>query len=191
MGRHMKNFWKNEMEYSEELLRKFFSIEGKAATLKLVYDTFAELIHPNFGDDSTEKLNDKLFSDVKEAVEILPRGYTLDIEVVIRDFGTYAREECEKIILQNIKLSTYLALKSRNTHRRSGWALIGIGAAVLIASYFLHSSDYDILFDIVNISGTLCVWEGVNTAFLERNMEAKAARRIAKTIRNITVRQGE
>ena len=187
----MKKLKEIEAQFKEQLFNKFFSIEGKVATLKLVYDTFAELINPNFGDDSTEKLNDKLFSDIQEAIEILPRAYTLNIRIIIKDFGEYSREECEKIILQNIQLSTYLALKSRSRHRWNGWALIGIGAAVLVVSYFLHSSDYDILFDIVNISGTLCVWEGVNTAFLERRMEMKAAKRIAKTIQNIVVAEGD
>lgn len=169
------------------LLNKFFSVEGNVATVKLVYDTFAELINPNFGDEHTEKLNDKLFSDIKEAIEILPVTYKLNVEIVIREFGEYSREECEKIILQNITLSTYLALKSGKGHLVNGLTLIGIGAAVLIASYFLHSTKYDIVFDIVNIAGTLCVWEGVNTAFLERNIERKAAKRIAKTIQNIVV----
>lgn len=178
-------------EQLQQLLSKYFLIEGKVATLKLVYDTFAELVNPNFGDENTEKLNDKLFSDIKEAIEILPRGYKLNIKIIIRDFGDYSREECERIIVQNVNLSAYLALKSRNTHRWSGWALIGIGAAVLIVSYFLHSSDYDILFDIVNISGTLCVWEGANTAFLERNIELNAAKRLKKTIQSITVTEGD
>ena len=183
----MKAFRKIKSQLKEQILSKYFSIDGKIATLKLVYDTFAELINPNFGDERTEKLNDKLFSDIKEAIEILPRSYKLNIEIVVKDFGEYSREECEKIILQNIQLSVYLALKSGNRHLWTGLALIGIGAAVLIVSYFLHSAKFDILFDIVNISGTLCVWEGANTAFLERNLELKAERRIAKSIQNITV----
>ena len=183
----MKKFRKIESMLQEHILNKFFSIEGKVATLKLVYDTFAELVHPNFGDEHTEKLNDKLFSDIKEAIEILPRRYKLNIEIVIKDFGEYSREECEKIILQNVYLSVYLAWKSGNRHLWSGLALIGIGAVVLIVSYFLHSAEYDILFDIVNISGTLCVWEGANKAFLERNFELKATRKIRKVIQNIVV----
>ena len=175
----------------EQILSKFFTIEGKIATLKLVYDTFAVLVNPNFGDERTEKLNDKLFSDIKEAIEILPRAYKLNVEIVIKDFGEYSQEECEKIILQNIELSIYLALKSGNRHLWTGLALIGIGAAVLIASYFLHSAKFDILFDVVNICGTLCVWEGANTAFLERNLEHRKKRRIARIIQNIVVTKGD
>lgn len=186
----MKKAKKIQTELNEHLLSKFFSIEGNTATLKLFYDTFAELVNPNFGDEHTEKLNDKLFSDIKEAIEILPRTYKLNVNIAIRDFGDYSREECEKIILQNINLSTYLALKSGKGHLVNGLTLIGVGAAVLIASYLLHSIEYDIIFDIVNISGTLCVWEGANTAFLQRNIERKSAKKIAKTIQNIVVVSG-
>ena len=178
---------KLETELQEQILSKYFSIEGNVATLKLVYDTFAELINQNFGDTYIEKLNDKLFSDIKEAIEILPRKYKLNVEIIIKDFGEYSREECERIILQNIKLSVYLAVKSIGTHRWRGLALMGIGAAVLILSYFLHNAKFDIVFDIVNISGTLFVWEGANTAFLERNLELRSSRKLVKALQNITV----
>ena len=186
----MKKIGKIETQVREQLLGKFFSFEDKVATLKLVYDTFSELVNPNFGDENTEKLNDKLFSDIKEAIEILPRGYKLNIEIVIKDFGEYTREECEEIILQNVRLYVYLALKSGKKQLGYGLALVGVGAAVLIASYFLQSADYDVLFDIVNISGTLCVWEGVNMAFLERNLEKRTMRKTAKIIQNVAVTQG-
>ena len=100
----MKKTNKLEAELRNRLLSKFFSIEGNVATLKLVYDTFEELVNPNFGDEHTEKLNDKLFSDIKEAVDILPKMYKLNVEVVIKNFGDCSREECESIIVQNVKL---------------------------------------------------------------------------------------
>lgn len=80
-----------------------------------------------------------------------------------------------------------MALKSMRAKRWGGLALMAVGAAVLIISYFLHSSEYDILFDIVNISGTLFVWEGANTAFLERNLELRSAKKLAKALQNIVV----
>ena len=43
------------------------------------------------------------------------------------------------------------------------------------------------MFDVINISGTLFVWEGVSTAFLQRNAEMKVAKRIAKAVKDITV----
>ena len=73
------------------------------------------------------------------------------------------------------------------THRWSGLALMGVGAAVLILSYFLHNDKLDILFDIVNISGTLFVWEGANTAFLERSFELRSTKKLAKALQKIVV----
>ena len=178
---------KIEDELQKQILSKYFTIDGRVATLKLVYDTFAELINPNFGDASTEKLNDKLFSDIKEAIEILPKNYKLNVEIVIKDFGEYSRAECEKIILQNIKLSIYLTLKSMAAHRWNGLALMGAGAVVLILSYFLRTAAADIFFDIVNISGTLFVWEGANTAFLARNLTLRNSKKLARALQNIVV----
>lgn len=174
-------------ELKEQILSKYFSIKDRVATLRLVYDTFAELINPNFGDSKIEKLNDKLFSDIKEATDILPRKYKLNVEIVIKDYGEYSREECEQIISQNIKLTVYQTLKSMAARRWGGLALMGVGALVLILSYFLHSSDYDIIFDVVNISGTLFVWEGASMAFLQRSIELRSAKKLAKALQGIVV----
>ena len=174
-------------DVKDQILSKYFTINDKVATLRLVYDTFEELLNPNFGDAETKKLNDKLFSDIKEAAEILPRKYKLNVEIVVKDLGEYSREECEKIISQNIQLSVYLVLKSMRTHRWGGLALMGVGALVLILSYFLHSAKYDIIFDIVNISGTLFVWEGARIAFLQRSMELKSAKKMAEGLQNVVV----
>ena len=178
-------FMKSSKKLQAELLQNFFTIKGNIATLKLVYDTFSELINPNFGDDKIEKLNDKLFSDVKSAVSLLPRKFKLNLQIITKDFGDYTKEECEKIIKQNIHLLGYQIIKENNKKRVGGWSLIGIGATILLISYLLH--NFDLWFDLVNISGTLFVWEGVYMAFIERSHENKEIVSLAKSIQNITI----
>ncbi len=168
-----------------QILQNYFSIDGKVATLELVYDTFAELINPNFGDSKIEKLNDKLFSDIREAVSLLPRKFKLNLKIVIKDFGDYTETECAGIIRQNIYLAAYRTIKENRQKLLSGCSLIGVGAVVLVVSYLLRR--YDLWFDLINISGTLFVWEGVNMAFLERSLENKAIRRLSKSFRNISI----
>lgn len=168
-----------------EILKNYFSIEGRVATLKLVYDTFDELINPNFGDDKTEKLNDQLFSDIREAVALLPKKFKLNLHIVIKNFGAYTRQECEKIVIQNIKLAVYQTLKNNYKKLTGGLSLIGVGAVILLVSYLLRNQN--LWFDLINISGTLFVWEGVNLAFIEKNMENKMMRTLAKSIQNITL----
>ena len=174
---------KKEIEL--EILKHYFKIDGNIATIKLVYDSFAELVNSNFGDDSVEKLNDTLFSDIREAVSLLPKKYKLNVQIVIKDFGNYKKNECEEIIKQNVYLFGYHILKENNKKRVSGWGLIGVGALVLLASYLLR--NYDLWFDLINISGTLFVWEGVNTAFIERSHENKENFALAKSIKNIEI----
>lgn len=176
---------KKEMQM--KILKNYFNIDGNVATLKLVYDTFAELINPNFGDEKIEKLNDKLFSDIKDAVSLLPKRFKLNVQIVIKDFGDYTKEECENIIKQNVYLVGYQIIKENHKKRASGWSLIGVGAAVLLVSYLLRK--YDLWFDLINISGTLFVWEGVNTAFIERNQSSKETFALAKAIQNISIEE--
>ena len=173
-----------KLESKLQILEKYFSIDGNIATLKLVYDTFSELINPNFGDDKIEKLNDKLFSDILETVSLLPRKYKLNLHVVIKDFGDYTQSECENIIKQNIHLVAYKTLKERHKKLIRGWSLIGSGAAVLILSYFFSNQ---IWFDLINISGTLFVWEGANLTFIEKNLEDRANKILVRTINMITI----
>jgi len=102
---------RKKKEIQLEILQHYFTVENNVATLKLIYDTFSELINPNFGDDKIEKLNDKLFSDIKEAVSLLPKKFKLNLHIVIKDFGEYTKEECENIITENLKLTVYQTIK--------------------------------------------------------------------------------
>lgn len=171
-----------------QILRNYFSIDGNIATLKLVYETFSELINPNFGDGRIEKLNDTLFSDIREAVSLLPRKFKLNLYIVIKDFGDYHVKECGRIIRENLYLAAYRTVQENRRKLITGFSLIGAGAAILVLSYFLH--DHELWFDLINISGTLFVWEGVNAAFLERNLENRATRKLARSIQHITL-EGE
>ena len=176
---------KKSKELQMEILQNYFSIQDNIATLKLVYDTFAELVNPNFGDEKIEKLNDTLFSDIREAVSLLPKKYKLNLQIVIKDFGEYSKEECEKIVIQNVKLSAYQTLKQQSKKLAAGWSLIGTGAITLLLSYIVR--DQSLWFDLINISGTLFVWEGVNMTFIEKSFENKAMRTLAKSIHKVSI----
>ena len=173
-----------------EILQNYFSFQGNVATLRLVYDTFAELINPNFGDDKIEKLNERLFTDIREALELLPRRYKLNLHIVINDFGPYTIEECQTIVEHNVLLSAYSALKMRRIKMGSGLAMVGVGAIILLLSYLFRSGSAELWFDLLNISGTLFVWEGVNLAFIERNKEARIEKKLAKMIQSVTFEKG-
>lgn len=180
---------KKKKQIELDIIKHYFTLNENEATLELVYDTFSELINPNFGNDKIEKLNEKLLSDIKEAVSMLPRKYKLNIRIVIKDFENYSQNECEDIIRQNVKLAVYNAIKENNKKLCIGWSLIGAGALVILLSYILRSQEYELWFDLINITGTLFVWEGSYMTFIEKNLETKAKRALAKSINNITIEE--
>ena len=48
---------KKKKQIELDIIKHYFILNENEATLELVYDTFSELINPNFGNDKIEKLN--------------------------------------------------------------------------------------------------------------------------------------
>ena len=63
--------------------------------------------------------------------------------------------------------------------------MIGTGAITLLLSYIFR--DQSLWFDLINISGTLFVWEGVNMAFIEKSFENIAMKTLAKSIHKVSI----
>lgn len=174
----------------ENLLGHYFLIEGNTATVRLYFDTFAELIDQNFGDDCVERLNSTLFDKIAEVFALIPRKYFINVDVYIRNFGEYTTLEAEKIIKDNVKLQIYAYKLERKRKYRTGLTLLTGGVILLLTSYFLNVLDLpQLLFDIINISGTLLVWESANVILIERGAEAKHAKQLIKKFKNVRILQ--
>lgn len=177
-------------ELARELLGEYFIVEGKRITADLYFDTFAEIIDPHFGGDSVERIHRDFFQKLDEVFALIPRKYNITVRINIRDFGDYTPEEADNILRENIALEIYgLALESRRK-RTTGLILLGGGVALLLASYFLSGLNRpQILFDIINISGTLLVWESASVSLIDRGAEAKRARQYLKKFSELKVVQ--
>lgn len=176
---------------TQETLSKYFTIVDKTATVRLNFDTFSELIDQNWGDDSVERLNSTLSEKLSEAFHLIPRKYKIEVNIYIRDYGDYTIEEAERIIKDNIRLSIHTLLLERNRKRRMGWSLLGGGVVLLLFSYFLNETSLPaIFFDVMNISGTLLVWEAADITLIERGEDAKRARQYINKLKGIRLLQG-
>lgn len=177
---------------SEEVLAHYFTVEDKKVIVRLNFDTFSELVDQSLGDDSVEKLNSTLFDKLAEIFALIPRKYEIDVNVYIRDFGAYTLEEAEKIVKNNITLLIYsLALEHRRKYI-TGLTLLGGGVLLLLASYFLGRLELpQLFFDVINISGTLLVWESADITLIERNEDVKRAKQYIKKFKNIRLLQAE
>lgn len=177
--------------HPSEFLSKYFTIQGHTAKVRLNFGTFSELIDQNLGDDSVERLNSVLPEKLSETFVLIPRKYKIEIEIYIRDFGEYSIEEAEKIIKDNIYLTIYALLLERRRKYKTGLTLLCGGIVMLLTSYFLNSLTISqIFFDIMNISGTLFVWEAADIVLIERGEDAKRARQYINKLQNIHLLQG-
>lgn len=181
----------NKSLKTQETLSKYFTIVDKTATVRLNFDTFSELIDQNWGDDSVERLNGTLSEKLSEAFHLIPRKYEIKVDIYIRDYGDYTPEEAERIIKDNIRLFIHALLLERNRKRRMGWSLLGGGVVLLLFSYFLDKTSLPaIFFDVMNISGTLLVWEAADITLIERGEDAKRARQYINKLKGIRLLQG-
>lgn len=171
---------------AETILLRYFSIEGKTAVVKLNFDTFSELVDQSVGDDNVEKLNSTLFEKLAEIFALIPRKYEIDVRVRIKDFGNYTIDEAERVVKENVSLLIYSMVVERRKKIIAGLSLLGGGIALLLTSYFLDKLAMpQIMFDIINISGTLLVWESANITLIERRTEIKRAKQYISKFKNI------
>lgn len=169
-----------------EILSHYFTVNGNTITARLNFDTFSELVDQTLGDNSVEKLNNVLYDKIAEVFDLIPRKYKIEIEVYIGDFGDYTVEEAEKIVKDNVALTVYAFAMEQRRKTLTGISLLSGGVVLLIASYFLNWLDLpQIVFDIINISGTLLVWEAADVTLIERSSGFKRAKQYLKKFTNI------
>lgn len=171
-----------------ELLSKYFEIEGDTATIDLYYDSFEDIINQNFGKDNVNMLDSRLFDDLESAFDLIPRKYKINLRLNLRDLGQFSINQIKEIVESNLALKGY-SLGLRNIRKtRINLIVMGIGAAILIASYALSRiGTRTIFYDVVNIAGTLFIWEATSSLFIENNYEKLAISRLAAKMQRITV----
>ncbi|MDE7264065.1 MAG: hypothetical protein K2N64_05345 [Anaeroplasmataceae bacterium] len=173
-------------EWTREILKDYFKIEGNTLTAELHYDTFSELVDQTIGDDKVEKLNETLFDKINEILMLVPRKYQIHFQVHIKDLGEYTFEEVEQILKKNLMLKIYtFSLERKRKHITSLSLLLG-GAFMLLASYFLSRLNWpQLIYDVINISGTLLVWEAADVSLIERNEDIKKVKQYIKKFKDI------
>ena len=167
-----KNFMNTKTDLTEkELLSKYYKLRGENVEVTLVYNTFAELVDPNFGDDKVEKLNNKLFDSIDLAIQEIPVKYDIFLNIKIKDFGNYNQEEAIKIIRENIQMRLHTV---RRVDKKKKWTsalvmLAGIG--IIVASYFVKRSTTttSIVNELIDLAGQVFVWEGMYAYFLDKS----------------------
>lgn len=177
--------------FADIMLSRYFTLKGNIAIVQLNFDTFSELVDQSIGDDRVEKLNSDLIEKIAGIFELIPRKYKIEVEIHIKDFGNYELSEAERILRQNFALLIYSFSLERRRKIITGISLLGGGVALLLVSYFLGKLELpQILFDVINISGTLLVWEAANVTLIERSADKKRMRRFLSKFSDLRLVNG-
>lgn len=183
--RDKKNKFKN---FSEDILRQYVTIVENCAIVDLYFESFQELIDQNLGNNAVEKLNNILITKINEMIDIIPIKYEVMIHLYIHDFGDYTPEETEKILQDNIALIIYQHTLERRRKIVTALSLLGGGIILLLGSYFLHARKWpEIIYNVINISGTLFVWEAANIGLIKRTVQTRLEKRYIKQFKGIKV----
>lgn len=178
------------IKYSKikKLLSDYFEIRGKTAKLDFTYNSFEDVINQNFGKDSVNMLDQRVFSDLESAYSMLPAKLNVHLRITFKDLGHFTLKDVRKIIESNLALRAYRIGIKRIRKIRLQLITAAIGVAILVASYILSDKGYPkIFYDIVNISGTLFVWEAVSSLFLSDSYERIESSRLVAHIKRVTI----
>ena len=162
------------------------------AIVDLYFESFEELIDQNLGDNSVEKLNSILIIKMNEMIDMIPIKYEVIFHLHIGNFGAYTHAETEKIIQDNIALILYKHKLERRRKIVTSLFLLGGVVVLLLGSYFLHTLKWpEIIYNVINISGTLFVWEAANIGLIKRTVQTKLEKRYIKQFKGIKVFKNE
>ena len=179
---------KRRDERLRKLLSRYFDLKGKTATITLSYDGFEDLVTQSFGKDDVNMLDSRLFEDIQSAFDLIPTKYDINLNLNLGSFDKYPPEKVKEIIESNIALKFYsIGLKGirKNILHLS---TMGLGVAILIISYALSYKNLPtIVYDVVNITGTLFIWEAVSALFLQDSYVRWETSRLVSKMKRITV----
>lgn len=180
---------KKDIEKREkELLSKYYKLKGNTVEVTLIYDTFAELVDFNFGDDRVEKLNNKLFNSIELAFKEVPLKYSIFLNIKIKDFGNYNQEEAITIIKENIEMRLHTISRLDKKKKFLSTFVMLIGVLFIAASYFVpRKSPTVVANELVDLAGQVFVWEGMYAYFLERTDNRHLTKQYRRKLHNIKI----
>lgn len=172
----------------KELLSKYYKLHGDNVEVTLVYNTFSELIDPNYGDDRVEKLSKKLFDSIELAFREIPVNYRIFLNIKIKDFGSYNQDEAIKIIRENIEMRLHTITRVDKKKIISSAFIMFVGLMFIVASYFVPRREIgNIFYELIDLSGQVFVWEGMYSYFLDRTENKLLTRQYRKKLHGIKI----
>lgn len=172
-----------------ELLSKYYKLNGDSVVVTLVYNTFSELVDANFGDDTVEKLNNKLFDSIEMAFQEIPVKYDILLNIKIRDFGNYNQDEAIKIIRENIEMRLHTIRRLDIKTKILSTIIMFFGVGIIAASYLVKTTSpaSSLINEVIDLAGQVLVWEGMYAYFLDKMEKKLLTKQYRKKLHTIKI----
>lgn len=172
-----------------ELLSKYYKLNGDSVVVTLVYNTFSELVDANFGDDTVEKLNNKLFDSIELAFQEIPVKYDILLNIKIRDFGNYNQDEAIKIIRENIEMRLHTIRRLDIKTKILSTIIMFFGVGIIAASYLVKTTSpaSSLINEVIDLAGQVLVWEGMYAYFLDKMEKKLLTKQYRKKLHTIKI----
>ncbi len=119
-------------------------------------------------DSNSFMISSDFCSELNEILGSIPRRVSLCLNLRVSDMGGRGEDEIEEMMQDSLKFrSGGMRIKSMRLLTNS-LSLIFMGALFLLLSYFLSDGVPRVVSDIINIGGTLMIWEAVSRFIFER-----------------------
>ena len=169
------------MRISRENIRKlegaeqhFFDVDEKTKEVKipLHFASPDEIFDPNCPSKVPMFTDD--FSDwVRDAFDLVPKGYRIDLTISFDDAKGYTEEELMSVFRSNMLLNAQTSLQRIHIRKRVAYGLVCAGLlsfiAMMLISRLWHSDSFwhEMFFYALDIATTVLFWEAVGILLVE------------------------
>lgn len=174
------------MKALTEIEKDFFEFDEEGRKIiELEYEDIYDLLVLH--NSCTPRLKDDFISRMKDVLESDLQISKLKIVLRIKNKRDFSKEKIQQVLYKNFLLFHLQAKKSLRKLNLQGIALIVFGGLFLALSYALMGKINAIFNDIINISGTLVIWEAAYLLIFTRGQKGSRSIRFLRLLSHMII----
>ncbi len=186
----------NDLKNSRQLqlLDKYYPVnfQTKEVTFQLSYDTTSDLLMPHIQPDLNYPIiHHDLIEEMGKFLKMIPPDYHAIFEFRIKDYQSYDPKILMNAINDSMELNHYSGFKEKHRNFLLAILMTIIGVLVLLfmvvgeVNHWFDSTYHDLIVEVIDILGTVFIWEAVGLAFLQPSEKVELDIRIRNKISKI------
>lgn len=183
-----------------ELLEKYYEVdrENKIVIFKMYYDKSSDLLDMRSSLPGNELFNSSVLDEVSEKLNRLPSGYKASVEFIIEDLEGYDPKVLSDRFNDLLELNNYQTSRIRKKKFLITTILVLVGIFILYFGAVLKYKEYlgeglgvSVLYEIIDISAWVFIWEAVTVLFLSPSELALTNLKLLRNIETISFSNGD